>query len=356
MSRPPTRATPPSWRAPRRPRPAASNAWWPLALTAPSAKWQRPWPSPACPWPSFPPAPDPFRAALLQLQEAGEEAWIWAPGDADNAGEHAAVVLDVLEGPPDNVAQRIIAMHPVGVNSTGLRAGAVEGVLIAAVELLDQLGASRTFENLMPAARRMADELLARGELSKQGQAGLDDWLERLRTLRRQFGDNIGPGLRISEALARGAAVMIELSAYRDPTRTGPLASFFVVFAMWVVASQGDFDLLLDEAGATDPTLYAKIFQATRAAGVRITAGGQSPAQFDDTIREMCSTVLFCGVAIAAPEAADWASKVTKKTSSQLTSRCCSRSPGASGWRFGAESAACARSRVSCCTTAVWTR
>jgi len=203
-------------------------------------------------------------------------------------------------------------MHPVGMGSTGLRAGAVEGVLVAAIELLDRLGVDRTFETLEPAARWVAMRLRERGELSLQGVAGMDDWLERLRTLRRQFGPNIGPGLRISEVLARGGSLFVELSAYSDPTKTGPLSAYFVTFVMWLVATQGDFDVVLDEAGAMDPTLYAKVFQATRAAGVRITAGGQSPAQFDDTIREMCSTILLCGTAAASPEAADWASRVTK--------------------------------------------
>ena len=227
--------------------------------------------------------------------------------------------LDVLEGPPDNVGERIIAMHPHGLGDTGLRSGAIEGMIVDTVYVLDRAGKKRTFENILRVIPTVGVRNLDHygrpfgvpRPLTGQESRGLDDWCTRLRTLRRRLGASIGDDLKISEALANGWAVLVECSSYNNPNSTEPLINLFVYLTMWLVGAVGNFDLVIDEPGAVGPGVFTRLLTATRAKNVHIGIGMQSREQVDSKLREMCTTALLLGAAGGSPEARKFESDVT---------------------------------------------
>ncbi len=256
----------------------------------------------------------PFRAAVLWLIEHGYPACIWTPDPQPGEG----FGLDVLEGPPDNVAERIIAMHPVGTGNTGLRSGSVEGMLVDTIYTIDRQQQARTFAAILATIwtvgiRDLDESGNPTGEprpLTQQETRGLEDWSTRLRTLRRRLGASVGTDLQLSEALAQGHAVLVECSSYRNPNSTEQLINLFVYVSMWLVGAVGNFDLIIDEPGAVGPGTFTRLLTATRARDVRIMIGMQSRKQVDDSLREMTHTALLLGAAGSAPEAREFMSKI----------------------------------------------
>lgn len=256
----------------------------------------------------------PFRAAILWLIEHGFPAHIWTPNPTPGEG----FGLDVLEGPPENVAERLIAMQPVAAGNTGLQSGAVEGMLVDTCYTLQRNNEVRTFETIlgtMPTVgvRDLDYEGRPVGEphpLTRNELAGLENWSTRMRTLRRRLGASVGQDLRLSEALAKGEAILIEGSSYNNPNSIEPLMNLFTYTAMWLVGAVHNFDLIIDEPGAVGPSVFTRLLTATRAWDVRIMIGMQSRKQVDDQLREMCATVLLLGASGGAPEAREFESKV----------------------------------------------
>lgn len=255
----------------------------------------------------------PFRKAFIQLMEEGYPSHIWT---SDPTGKGFS--LDVFEGPPSNVAQRINAMKPAGQGDTGLQSGAVEGMITDAIYEMDRRHVPRDFANLMKIIRTIGIRDLDENgepdseprELTRQEATGLENWCTRLNTMRRRLGKSIGPDLRLSEALKRGEAVLIQASSYGQPAATEQLASMFVFYAMWLVSVIGNFDLIIDEPGAVDAKMFTRLLTATRAQGVKIMVCPQSLKQIEPELREMCTTALLLGAAGASHEAQELCSKM----------------------------------------------
>lgn len=259
----------------------------------------------------------PFRAAVLWLMEHGYPCLIWEPDPLPGQG----FGLDVLEGPPDNVGQRLIKMQPVATGDTGLRSGAVEGMLVDTIYTLDRAGKPRTFENILITIRNVGIRDLDEqgnpvGEarpMTNQERTGLENWCTRFATLRRRLGACIGSDVKLSEALAAGYVIFIQGSSYRNPNSVNELTNLIVYYVMWLVSYVGNFDFLIDEPGAVEKGTFTRLLTATRAQGVRIMICPQSLEQIDKTLREMCTTVLLLGTASGAPEAAELASELVHK-------------------------------------------
>lgn len=259
----------------------------------------------------------PFRAAVLWLIEHGYPCLIWEPDPLPGQG----FGLDVLEGPPDNVGQRLIKMQPVASGDTGLRSGAVEGMVVDSIYTLDRAGKPRTFENILITIRNVGiRDLDEQGnpvgqprQMTPQERTGLENWCTRFATLRRRLGACIGSDVKLSEVLAKGYVVFLQGSSYRNPSSVNELTNLIVYYVMWLVSFVGNFDFLIDEPGAVEKGTFTRLLTATRAQGVRIMICPQSLEQIDKTLREMCTTVLLLGTASGAPEAAELASDLVHK-------------------------------------------
>jgi hypothetical protein len=258
----------------------------------------------------------PFRAAVLWLIEHGYPCLIWEPDPIRGQG----FGLDVLEGPPDAAAQRLIKMQPTATGDTGLRSGSVEGMLVDTIYRLDEQGKQRTFEDILTTIRNVGiRDLNEDGKpdgparpMTNQERAGLENWCTRFSTLRRRLGACIGSDVKLSEYLEAGYVIFIQGSSYRNPNTINELTNLIVYYVMWLVGSVGNFDFLIDEPGAVEKGTFTRLLTATRAQGVKIFVCPQSLEQIDKTLREMCTTSLLLGTANGAHEAQDLQSDMVK--------------------------------------------